>query len=291
MAELTNLTNLIAEGAGGGATLYEIDQVDSQCCGLNKQSVKALFKPSALSVESLDSSMCASQGSTFVVPKHKLTDYEAMETTCCCCMTTTIITLLTTDEDPYTPDKKRAIMFRVAGKLDYIKLDTYIFGPLASAGESLMTFSNLVNDGLMSPIQLTMDRASLDAAAAAPPVYTPSAEPTCKFTLQGATGENKATAQFRTDAVVLDYSKNMCCGCCKTTNHGVIPRYQVRNFTSESASCCCCSEETVTIEQQAKNPTVIPFFGTMWCATRRRVCRGGRVARRQTRAMTPCFVS
>ena len=29
MAELTNLTNLIAEGAGGGATLYEIDQVDS----------------------------------------------------------------------------------------------------------------------------------------------------------------------------------------------------------------------------------------------------------------------
>ena len=287
MAELTTLTNPIAEGAGGGATLYEIDQVDSQCCGLNKQTVKAAFKPSALSVESLDSSMCASQGSTFVVPKHKLTDYEAMETTCCCCMTTTIITLLTTDEDPYTPDKKRAIMFRVAGKLDYIKLDTYIFGPLASAGESLMTFSNLVNDGLMSPIQLTMDRASLDAGAAAPP----PPEPTCKFTLEGATGETKATAQFRTDAVVLDYSKNRCCGCCKTTNHGVIPRYQVRNFTSESASCCCCSEETVTIEQQAKNPTVIPFFGTMWCATRRRVCRGGRVARRQTRAMTPCFVS
>ena len=30
MAELTNLTNPIAEGAGGGAALYEIDQVDSQ---------------------------------------------------------------------------------------------------------------------------------------------------------------------------------------------------------------------------------------------------------------------
>ena len=114
MAELTTLTNPIAEGAGGGATLYEIDQVDSQCCGLNKQTVKAAFKPSALSVESLDSSMCASQGSTFVVPKHKLTDYEAMETTCCCCMTTTIITLLTTN---LTPTSKRPAVERNRGVL------------------------------------------------------------------------------------------------------------------------------------------------------------------------------
>ena len=73
--------------------------------------------------------------------------------------------------------------FKMKGKPEYAKLDTYVYGPLASSGEAIATYSSLINNNLMNPIQLKMDRASMEGSKSDQPPY----EPLCKFGLKGET--------------------------------------------------------------------------------------------------------
>lgn len=238
--------------------LYSFKE-ETEECG-KSHSVEALFNTNSLVIETEDkvNGCCwATKGDTVVIPKRKITDYTATEASCCGCTPETNVTFTTTDEDPLRETgTKKKVSFTIKGKLDYEKLDSYVYGPLANAGDAIQVFSTLINDGLMAPIELQMDRAGMEKVSSAPP----SAPANCILSLTGESEGVKTSASFRADAAVLDYEHG-CSWCLKSKNHVVIPRYQLTNFYSTSeANYCGCAGDTVTIEQRGKDPVCGKFF-------------------------------
>ena len=242
-------SNPMSSNSASGTVVYEIKQEEEECCGTAGQSITATFMSSLVEVTSTTTGCCCfmpfSNSDSFAIPKYKLTAYKAKEESCCCC-TSTNLAFLTTDEVPGFPGSKKEYTFMMKGKADYAKLDAYVYGPLASSGEAIATYSNLINNNLMNPIQLKMDRDSMEGSKSDQPPY----EPLCKFGLKGEADGVTTNAQFRDDAVILDYSQQCCC--CKSGVHAVVPRFQLVNVTSSSKTCCCNTQDTVTLEQ--KNP-------------------------------------
>ena len=253
-------SNPMSSNSASGTVVYELKQKQIW------KSRTATFMSSLVEV-TYTTKMCCNclmKSDSFAIPKYKLTAYKAAESTTCCCCSDTTLTFLTTDDVPGRPGVKKEHTFKMKGKAEYAKLDTYVYGPLASSGEAIATYSSLINNNLMNPIQLKMDRDSMEGSKSDQPPY----EPLCKFGLKGVTNGVTTNAQFRDDAVILDYSSSSCLGCCKSGNHAVIPRFQLMNVTTHSEKCCpfiggghtdsCWGEDTVTLEQKNPQPISTP---------------------------------